>query len=151
VALKAGQFRGEGSATAWLYGIARNLLRESLRRGRIEAGARRSLLANRARGSRGLRPAGAFFVAARRIGQALGGRNRPECLMDFLNPSELRSPDTDSHPIRQSRRARPKIVVSPVRVRVSPSEMPPWMLLGLVFGECRGASDRRLNLGLNWA
>src|SRR5919197_5779909 len=40
VALEAGRFRGEGTATAWLYGIARNLLRESLRRGRIEAGGR---------------------------------------------------------------------------------------------------------------
>jgi RNA polymerase sigma factor (sigma-70 family) len=38
-----GGFRGEGPATAWLYGIARNLLRDSLRRGRIEAGARRRL------------------------------------------------------------------------------------------------------------
>lgn len=43
VALEAPRFRGEGSATAWLYGIARNLLRESLRRGRIEAGGRRRL------------------------------------------------------------------------------------------------------------
>lgn len=43
VALQAGDFRGEGAATAWLYGIARNLLRESLRRRRIEDGARRRL------------------------------------------------------------------------------------------------------------
>jgi RNA polymerase sigma factor (sigma-70 family) len=43
VALDAGDFRGEGAATAWLYGIARNVLRGSLRRGRIEAGARRRL------------------------------------------------------------------------------------------------------------
>jgi RNA polymerase sigma factor (sigma-70 family) len=43
VALQAGDFRGEGAATAWLYGIARNLLRASLRRGHIEAGARRRL------------------------------------------------------------------------------------------------------------
>jgi RNA polymerase sigma factor (sigma-70 family) len=43
VALRPGDFRGEGAATAWLYGIARNLLRESLRRGRIDAGARRRL------------------------------------------------------------------------------------------------------------
>jgi RNA polymerase sigma factor (sigma-70 family) len=43
VALEAGRFRGDATATAWLYGIARNLLRESLRRGRIEAGARRRL------------------------------------------------------------------------------------------------------------
>jgi RNA polymerase sigma factor (sigma-70 family) len=43
IALQPGEFRGDGSATAWLYGIARNLLRESLRRGRIEAGARRRL------------------------------------------------------------------------------------------------------------
>src|SRR4051794_20413995 len=43
VALQAADFRGEGAATAWLYGIARNLLRASLRRGYIEAGARRRL------------------------------------------------------------------------------------------------------------
>jgi RNA polymerase sigma factor (sigma-70 family) len=43
VALGAADFRGDGAATAWLYGIARNLLRESLRRGRIEASARRRL------------------------------------------------------------------------------------------------------------
>src|SRR5438477_400422 len=40
IALRPADFRGDGAATAWLYGIARNLLRESLRRGRIEAGAR---------------------------------------------------------------------------------------------------------------
>jgi RNA polymerase sigma factor (sigma-70 family) len=43
IALRPGDFRGDGAATAWLYGIARNLLRESLRRGRIEDGARRRL------------------------------------------------------------------------------------------------------------
>jgi RNA polymerase sigma-70 factor (ECF subfamily) len=43
VALTAGEFRGEGAATAWLYGIARNVLRGSLRRGRIEDAARRRL------------------------------------------------------------------------------------------------------------
>jgi RNA polymerase sigma-70 factor (ECF subfamily) len=43
VALRAGGFRAEGPATAWLYGIARNLLRDSLRRGRIEDDARRRL------------------------------------------------------------------------------------------------------------
>jgi RNA polymerase sigma factor (sigma-70 family) len=43
IALSPAEFRGEGPATAWMYGIARNLLRESLRRGRIEAGARRRL------------------------------------------------------------------------------------------------------------
>jgi RNA polymerase sigma-70 factor (ECF subfamily) len=43
VALAAGEFRGEGSAAAWLYGIARNVLRSSLRRGRIEDAARRRL------------------------------------------------------------------------------------------------------------
>lgn len=40
VALNPEDFRGEGTATAWLYGIARNLLRGSLRRGRIEDAAR---------------------------------------------------------------------------------------------------------------
>ena len=34
---------GEGSVVAWLLGIARNKLRESRRRGRIEASARRRL------------------------------------------------------------------------------------------------------------
>ena len=34
---------GEGSVAAWLLGIARNKLRESRRRGRIEASARRRL------------------------------------------------------------------------------------------------------------
>jgi RNA polymerase sigma factor (sigma-70 family) len=43
IALRPGEFRGDGAATAWLYGIARNLLRSSLRAGRIEAGARRRL------------------------------------------------------------------------------------------------------------
>jgi RNA polymerase sigma factor (sigma-70 family) len=43
VALGPGEFRGEGAATAWLYGIARNVLRSSLRRGRIEDAARRRL------------------------------------------------------------------------------------------------------------
>ena len=43
IALRPADFRGDGAATAWMYGIARNLLRESLRRGRIEAGARRRL------------------------------------------------------------------------------------------------------------
>src|SRR4051794_38820868 len=43
VALHPGDFRGEGAATAWLYGIARNVLRSSLRRRRIEANARRRL------------------------------------------------------------------------------------------------------------
>jgi RNA polymerase sigma factor (sigma-70 family) len=43
VALSPGEFRGEGAATGWLYGIARNILRGSLRRGRIEDAARRRL------------------------------------------------------------------------------------------------------------
>ena len=43
VALTPGEFRGEGAATGWLYGIARNVLRSSLRRGRIEDAARRRL------------------------------------------------------------------------------------------------------------
>jgi RNA polymerase sigma factor (sigma-70 family) len=34
---------GRGSATGWLFGIAANKLRESLRRGRVEAGARARL------------------------------------------------------------------------------------------------------------
>jgi RNA polymerase sigma factor (sigma-70 family) len=43
VALRPGDFRGDGLAVAWLYGIARNLLRSSLRQGRIEDAARRRL------------------------------------------------------------------------------------------------------------
>src|SRR5438094_9952338 len=43
VVVGAGTFRGESSAVAWLYGIARNKLRESLRRGHIEDAARRRL------------------------------------------------------------------------------------------------------------
>jgi RNA polymerase sigma factor (sigma-70 family) len=43
VASQSATFRGEGPAAAWLYGIARNLLRDSLRRGRIEAAARSRL------------------------------------------------------------------------------------------------------------
>ena len=43
VALRPGEFRGEGAATGWLYGIARNVLLSSLRRGRIEDAARRRL------------------------------------------------------------------------------------------------------------
>lgn len=35
-----------GSAVGWLYGIAANKLRESLRRGRVEADARRALAMN---------------------------------------------------------------------------------------------------------
>jgi RNA polymerase sigma factor (sigma-70 family) len=42
---QAGRFRGEGkdSGVAWLYGIARNLLRQHYRRGRLETAARRRL------------------------------------------------------------------------------------------------------------
>lgn len=43
VALRAATFRGEGPASGWLYGIARNLLRDALRRGRIEDAARSRL------------------------------------------------------------------------------------------------------------
>lgn len=43
VALRPGDFRGDGHAVAWLYGIARNVLRSSLRQGRIEDAARRRL------------------------------------------------------------------------------------------------------------
>lgn len=43
-ALGCGRFRaGEGTAGAWLFGIAANKLRESRRRGRVEANARRRL------------------------------------------------------------------------------------------------------------
>jgi RNA polymerase sigma factor (sigma-70 family) len=40
-----GRFRGtdESSGAAWLYGIARNLLRQHYRRGRVETGARERL------------------------------------------------------------------------------------------------------------
>jgi RNA polymerase sigma-70 factor (ECF subfamily) len=43
VVLAAPGWRGEGEPAAWLYGIARNKLRESLRRGRVEDAARRRL------------------------------------------------------------------------------------------------------------
>jgi RNA polymerase sigma factor (sigma-70 family) len=43
VILAAPDRRGEGEPAAWLYGIARNKLRESLRRGRVEDAARRRL------------------------------------------------------------------------------------------------------------
>ena len=43
VVSSAHAYEGDGPAVAWLYGIARNKLRESLRRGRVEAGARERL------------------------------------------------------------------------------------------------------------
>lgn len=43
VVLAAPGWRGEGSAVAWLFGIARNKLLESLRSGRVEDAARRRL------------------------------------------------------------------------------------------------------------
>ena len=43
VALRPQDFRGDSSAAGWLFGIARNLLRDALRRGRIEDAARRRL------------------------------------------------------------------------------------------------------------
>jgi RNA polymerase sigma-70 factor (ECF subfamily) len=43
VILAAPDRRSEGAPAAWLYGIARNKLRESLRRGRVEDAARRRL------------------------------------------------------------------------------------------------------------
>jgi RNA polymerase sigma factor (sigma-70 family) len=43
VVISAGSYGGDGPAAAWLYGIARNKLRESLRRGRVEHDARRRL------------------------------------------------------------------------------------------------------------
>jgi RNA polymerase sigma-70 factor (ECF subfamily) len=39
----AGSYDGSGAPAAWLFGIARNKLRESLRRGRVEDAARRAL------------------------------------------------------------------------------------------------------------
>jgi RNA polymerase sigma factor (sigma-70 family) len=43
VALSPSEFRGDGSASAWLYGIARNVLRSSLRRRQVDDAARRRL------------------------------------------------------------------------------------------------------------
>jgi RNA polymerase sigma factor (sigma-70 family) len=43
VALNPRDYRGEGVAAAWMYGIARNVLRSSLRKGRIEDTARSRL------------------------------------------------------------------------------------------------------------
>lgn len=45
--VSSARFEAErGSAVGWLYGIAANKLRESLRRGRVEADARRALAMN---------------------------------------------------------------------------------------------------------
>lgn len=44
--VEAHRFRGDGAVAAWLYGIARNKLLESLRRGRVEDAARRKLEAD---------------------------------------------------------------------------------------------------------
>ncbi|MDA0183200.1 RNA polymerase sigma factor [Solirubrobacter phytolaccae] len=41
--LSAGRYEANGPAVAWLLGIAQNKLLESLRRGRVEAAARRKL------------------------------------------------------------------------------------------------------------
>ncbi len=43
VVTAAGSYDGSGPPAAWLFGIARNKLRESLRRGRVEDAARKSL------------------------------------------------------------------------------------------------------------
>jgi RNA polymerase sigma factor (sigma-70 family) len=43
VVVGAGTYAGEAPPAAWLFGIARNKLRESLRRGRVEDDARRRL------------------------------------------------------------------------------------------------------------
>ncbi|MEH3054008.1 MAG: RNA polymerase sigma factor [Patulibacter minatonensis] len=40
VIVHAASYRGDGPAAGWLYGIARNKLRESLRRGQVETAAR---------------------------------------------------------------------------------------------------------------
>jgi RNA polymerase sigma-70 factor (ECF subfamily) len=43
VVTSAGSYAGDGPPAGWLYGIARNKLRESLRRGQVEASARARL------------------------------------------------------------------------------------------------------------
>jgi RNA polymerase sigma-70 factor (ECF subfamily) len=43
VIVSAASYKGDAPPLAWLYGIARNKLRESLRRGRVEDAARRRL------------------------------------------------------------------------------------------------------------
>jgi RNA polymerase sigma-70 factor (ECF subfamily) len=43
VVTSAGSYAGDGPAAGWLYGIARNKLRDSLRRGQVEASARARL------------------------------------------------------------------------------------------------------------
>jgi RNA polymerase sigma factor (sigma-70 family) len=43
VVVSAGTYKGEGAPVAWLFGIARNKLRESLRRDRVADAARRRL------------------------------------------------------------------------------------------------------------
>lgn len=43
IVTSAGDYRSDGPAVGWIYGVARNKLRESLRRGRIEDSARARL------------------------------------------------------------------------------------------------------------
>jgi RNA polymerase sigma factor (sigma-70 family) len=43
VVVSAGSYSGDAAPVAWLFGIARNKLRESLRRDRVQDGARRRL------------------------------------------------------------------------------------------------------------
>lgn len=70
VAAGCGRFRaGEAPAGAWLFGIAANKLRESLRRGRVEADARRRL------GLEAMRLKTATFCASR--SWPARGRARP--------------------------------------------------------------------------
>jgi RNA polymerase sigma-70 factor (ECF subfamily) len=63
VVIGARTYAGDGPASAWLYGIARNKLRESLRRGRVVDDARRRV---------GLQPVALDDEALQRIEERAG-------------------------------------------------------------------------------
>jgi DNA-directed RNA polymerase specialized sigma24 family protein len=71
VILAAPDRRGDGEPAAWLYGIARNKLRESLRRGRVEDAARGTPRASRA-GAGASRGVAGFWRSAPRWSSAAG-------------------------------------------------------------------------------
>jgi RNA polymerase sigma-70 factor (ECF subfamily) len=79
VAARAGAYDGTGEPAAWLYGIARNKLRESLRRGRVEDEARRAL---------GLPPVGLEDVDLERVEEraAAGGPELDRALASLPDP-----------------------------------------------------------------
>jgi RNA polymerase sigma factor (sigma-70 family) len=64
VVLSAGSYSGDAPPVAWLFGIARNKLRESLRRDRVADGARRRL---------GMEPIALDDAALERVQERAGG------------------------------------------------------------------------------